>query len=64
MSQPPNSRIVSVKVRCAACQIPEYTELQKNVIYNVLINNFLAKGGDGFHMLEGLETTSLGMFIY
>ncbi|XP_012538707.2 protein 5NUC [Monomorium pharaonis] len=61
LNQPPKSRVVSVQVRCAACQIPTYTELQKNVTYNVLINDFLSKGGDGFHMLEGLETTSLGV---
>jgi len=64
VSQPPNSRVVSVQVQCAACRIPSYSELQKNVTYNVLINDFLAKGGDGFHMLEGLETTSLGTFMY
>lgn len=61
MNQPSNSRVVSVQVRCATCQIPEYTELQKNVTYNVLLNDFIAKGGDGFHMLEGLETVSLGV---
>lgn len=61
LSQPPNSRVISVQVQCAACRVPTYSELKKNVTYNVLINNFLAKGGDGFHMLEGLETTSLGI---
>jgi len=64
VSQPPNSRVISVQVQCATCRIPAYSELQKNVTYNVLINDFLAKGGDGFHMLEGLETTSLGTFIH
>lgn len=61
ISQPPNSRVVSVQVQCAACRVPSYSELQKNATYNVLINDFLAKGGDGFHMLEGLETVSLGI---
>lgn len=61
VNQPPNSRVVSVQVQCADCRIPAYSELQKNVTYNILINDFLAKGGDGFHMFEGLETTSLGI---
>ncbi|XP_011631529.1 protein 5NUC-like [Pogonomyrmex barbatus] len=61
VSQPPNSRVVSVYVRCTACRVPTYSKLQKNMTYNVLINDFIAGGGDGFHMLEGLETTSLGI---
>ncbi|XP_024877450.1 protein 5NUC-like [Temnothorax curvispinosus] len=61
VSQPPNSRVVSVQVQCAACRVPAYSQLQKNVTYNVLVNNFLAKGGDGFHMLEGLKTTPLSV---
>ncbi|XP_077260302.1 protein 5NUC isoform X2 [Temnothorax americanus] len=61
VSQPPNSRVVSVQVQCAACRVPAYGQLQKNVTYNVLVNNFLAKGGDGFHMLEGLKTTPLSV---
>lgn len=61
INKPPNSRVVSVKVQCAVCRVPTYSELQKNATYNVFINDFIAKGGDGFHMLEGLETTSLGI---
>jgi 5'-nucleotidase len=61
VTQPPNSRVVSVKVQCAVCRVPAYSELEKNVTYNVLTNDFLARGGDGFHMLEGLKTTSLGI---
>ncbi|XP_011876681.1 PREDICTED: protein 5NUC-like [Vollenhovia emeryi] len=61
ISQPPNSRVVSVQVQCAACRVPAYSQLQKNATYNVLLNDFLVNGGDGFHMLEGLETTSLGV---
>lgn len=61
VSKPPSSRVVSVKVQCAACRVPSYSALQKNATYNVLVNDFIAKGGDGFHMLESLERTSLGI---
>ncbi|XP_020298054.1 protein 5NUC-like [Pseudomyrmex gracilis] len=61
INQPPNSRVVSIQVRCAACRVPTYSELQKNATYTILFNDFLAKGGDGFHMLEDLETTSFGV---
>lgn len=60
-SRPPKSRVVSVQVQCANCRIPTYSKLQENVTYNILLNNFLANGGDGFHMLEGVETTSLSI---
>ncbi|KAL0123038.1 hypothetical protein PUN28_007577 [Cardiocondyla obscurior] len=63
ISQPPNSRVVSVYVQCAACNIPTYSKLEKNATYNVLLSDFLIKGGDGYHMLEGLQATSLGILI-
>ncbi|EZA61541.1 Protein 5NUC [Ooceraea biroi] len=61
MSRPPNSRVVSVQVQCAACRVPKYTELQKNATYKILMNDFLGRGGDGFHMLEKVEKSSLGI---
>ncbi|EFN81717.1 Protein 5NUC [Harpegnathos saltator] len=60
-TRPQNSRVVSVQVQCANCSIPRYSELQRNATYKVLVNDFIAKGGDGFHMLEGLKATSLGV---
>lgn len=63
-TQPQNSRVVSVQVQCASCDIPTYSELQRNATYKVLLNDFIAKGGDGFHMFEGLEITSLGTFTH
>lgn len=64
ISRPPNSRVVSVQVQCTACRIPTYSKLQENITYNILINNFLAKGGDGYHMMENVETIPLSMFIH
>ncbi|XP_032670459.1 protein 5NUC-like [Odontomachus brunneus] len=60
-TQPQNSRVVSVQVQCADCAIPSYSELQTNATYKVLVNDFIAKGGDGFHMMEDLEIHSLGI---
>ncbi|KMQ96284.1 protein 5nuc [Lasius niger] len=62
-SRPPNSRVVSVQVQCAACRVPTYSKLQPNLTYNILINDFIAKGGDGFHMLERIETIPLSITI-
>lgn len=61
--RPPNSRVVSVQVKCAACRVPTYSKLQENNTYNILVNNFLAKGGDGYHMLENVETIPLSITV-
>jgi len=63
LTQPPNSRIISVHVQCAACQVPMYNKLQRNATYNVLLTDFIAKGGDGFDMLKDIDSVSLGIFI-
>ncbi|KAL2740481.1 protein 5NUC-like [Vespula squamosa] len=61
LSRPPNSRVVSVKVRCAACNIPSYSDLDKNATYQVLINDFMYNGGDGYKMLKDLKYTTMGV---
>jgi len=40
-----------------------YSELQKNATYNVLVTDFIAKGGDGFDMLKDIDSVSLGIFM-
>ncbi|XP_047349466.1 protein 5NUC-like [Vespa velutina] len=61
ISRPPNSRVISVQVRCAACNIPSYSDLDKNATYKVLINDFMHNGGDGYKMLKDLEYTTIGV---
>ncbi|XP_046814681.1 protein 5NUC-like [Vespa crabro] len=61
ISRPPNSRVISVQVRCAACNIPSYSDLDKNATYKVLINDFMRNGGDGYKMLKDLEYTTIGV---
>ncbi|XP_035731433.1 5'-nucleotidase-like, partial [Vespa mandarinia] len=61
ISRPPNSRVISVQVRCAACNIPSYSDLDKNTTYKVLINDFMRNGGDGYEMLKDLEYTTIGV---
>lgn len=59
VSQPANSRVVSVQVQCAACHVPSYSKLEKSGVYKVLVNDFIAGGGDGFEKLENLNLTIL-----
>ncbi|KAI4475036.1 hypothetical protein M0802_015322 [Mischocyttarus mexicanus] len=63
ISRPANSKVVSVKVRCAACNIPSYSDLNETVTYNVLMNDFMQNGGDGYDMLKDLKFTAMGVTI-
>lgn len=47
LSRPSGSRVESVRVRCASCDVPRYDDLDVNQSYNVVINTFLSGGGDG-----------------
>ncbi|XP_059051895.1 apyrase-like [Achroia grisella] len=51
-SQPVNSRVVSVGVRCIDCDIPKYESLQPDKYYKVVSQSFIGNGGDGFTMVS------------
>ncbi|XP_024941017.1 protein 5NUC isoform X2 [Cephus cinctus] len=61
LSEPENSRVVSVKVRCAACAVPQYDYLDDSSTYNVIMPAFLYLGGDGYTAFNGLEYEDLGV---
>lgn len=52
VTQPINQRVVSVDVLCQECLEPRYERLQPNKYYRIIGQNFLAKGGDGFDMID------------
>ncbi|XP_017049988.1 protein 5NUC isoform X2 [Drosophila ficusphila] len=49
--KPEGSRVVSVQVRCAACRVPTYSDLNDTAVYNVVLGEFLLDGGDG-HLIR------------
>ncbi|XP_071831912.1 5'-nucleotidase-like isoform X2 [Apostichopus japonicus] len=51
VTQPVGSRVVSVMVRCALCEIPRYEKLETERIYKIVMPSYLAEGGDGFDMI-------------
>ena len=63
LSKEPNSRVDPSKVfvLCTNCTIPVYEKLDPNTMYKVLMTDFLYDGGDGYDMLKGLKSTSLGI---
>ncbi|CAG5033242.1 unnamed protein product [Parnassius apollo] len=59
LRKPSRSRVIKAEARCASCDIPTYSEVKHDQIYNVIMTDFLAKGGDGYWMFKGLSTESL-----
>lgn len=51
LSQPEGSRVISLKVRCNACEIPIYEDLNEEQYYRIAVNSFLVTGGDGYTIL-------------
>ncbi len=51
------NNVESVKVMCAACDVPEYLPLDKSAEYGILLPDFIANGGDRYTFLPS-ETIS------
>ncbi|XP_012139774.2 protein 5NUC [Megachile rotundata] len=61
LSKPKNSRVISVQVQCADCNVPMYSKLERNKTYNALLLDFMQSGGDGYTMLKDLKAQPLGV---
>lgn len=51
VSNPAGSRLTEAYVRCADCRVPKYLPLDEESVYWVVMNTYMAKGGDGFDMI-------------
>ena len=52
MSEPVGSRVAEVYARCADCRVPKYQPLEDEKVYEVVMNTYMAKGGDGFEVIQ------------
>ncbi|KAH8309371.1 hypothetical protein KR059_008758 [Drosophila kikkawai] len=50
VKQPEGHRVVSVKVLCAFCMVPKYSDLEDEKAYNVIVTDYLLEGGDGYKL--------------
>lgn len=50
-----NNRVVLAEVRCGNCSVPTFEPLSPNKKYSVIINSYMAGGGDGFKMFKDEE---------
>lgn len=52
LSKPPNERVHEVMVRCAKCKVPKYEPLDPEAEYDVVVNSYLAGGGDKYYVFK------------
>lgn len=48
LSSDPGNRVVSLKLRCGRCRIPEFAPVDSDDHYTVLMSDYLANGGDRY----------------
>jgi len=52
VTKPTGSRISSLLIRKGSSRpFPAYEPVEDSVLYNIIVTNFLADGGDGFSMI-------------
>uniref|UniRef100_A0A182PGQ4 Apyrase n=1 Tax=Anopheles epiroticus TaxID=199890 RepID=A0A182PGQ4_9DIPT len=59
LRRPAGSRVVSVSLRCRACQVPHYEPLDTERVYRVATGAYIRKGGSGYTMLPKRATNLL-----
>ncbi|XP_033230427.1 apyrase-like [Belonocnema kinseyi] len=52
LSNPDNSKLVDVKIRCQACEYPKYESLSPEEWYKVVVSSFLLNGGDNHTIIQ------------
>ncbi|XP_038658725.1 5'-nucleotidase-like [Scyliorhinus canicula] len=52
LNKEPGHRVVKLDVLCSKCRVPHYKRLKDSKVYKIIVNSYLAGGGDGFTMLK------------
>ncbi|XP_033121084.1 5'-nucleotidase-like, partial [Anneissia japonica] len=52
VTKQPGSRVVYVEAVCTECTVPEYKPLVDDEIYNIIVSDYIANGGDGYSMIS------------
>ncbi|XP_033112625.1 snake venom 5'-nucleotidase-like [Anneissia japonica] len=52
VTKQPGSRVVDVEAVCTECTVPEYKPLVDDEIYNIIVSDYIANGGDGYSMIS------------
>lgn len=61
LTKPYGQRVESVKIRCQACLIPVYEDLDENKMYRIVVPSFITTGGDGYTIIsDNLQNLKVG----
>ncbi|KAF2903611.1 hypothetical protein ILUMI_02575 [Ignelater luminosus] len=61
LTNPEGSRTQSIKIRCRECAVPVYEPLHHDKMYKIVVNSFLAGGGDGYKVIaDNLKNKKIG----
>lgn len=62
MTRAAGGRVVDVQMRCSKCRIPKFEPLNTTEVYQILMNNFMITGGDGYSMIpeEKIRVHTIG----
>ncbi|XP_066268529.1 snake venom 5'-nucleotidase-like [Branchiostoma lanceolatum] len=52
LTRPRGRRVVSLESRCTDCDVPEFTPVQRDAVYKVILPSHLANGGRGYGMIS------------
>ncbi|XP_012260987.2 apyrase-like [Athalia rosae] len=52
LSNSQNSRLTDLKIRCRACQVPTYEDVDPDEWYRIVLVSYLTTGGDGHTILS------------
>ncbi|XP_034947657.1 protein 5NUC-like [Chelonus insularis] len=65
LSKPIGSKVITdlLLIRCAECLVPKFEQWNIDKNYTILINEFIATGGDGFTMLIDEKPLSIGITL-
>ena len=68
MNKAPGNRVVDAKVLCTKCHVPHLIPINMDQKYRILMQEFLAGGGDGYSMFKGktikvLDIKDLDVFV-
>ena len=66
ISKDPGSRVVSLEARCLRCQVPTYSSVEDEEVYNVLANSFIIGGGDKYDVIKDnvIDKVQLCEYMY
>ncbi|VVC28331.1 Calcineurin-like phosphoesterase domain, ApaH type,Metallo-dependent phosphatase-like,5'- [Cinara cedri] len=66
LTQSPGNRILSMWIRCGNCAIPKYEPLALTANYTIIMNDYLAGGGDDYKSFQNIvkKTQILGIEDY